>query len=1230
MNQPLPVSVSGLRSNQSEFHRSAESVDGPNSCPSRSTTCHRVKSRSPRALTLLTLAGMFLGCGCGPASNEPAEVQQTLLRLGAQSAMRNGWLDAVSFEGTSVTNADLESLRGRQHLRLLELRGTEISDDGLRRLAGLEPLEAVGLAETKISDDGLLLVATFPNLTSLYLQKTAVTDAGLLHLQSMLTLRMVDLSGSQTTAQGVAAFRAALPQCDVVWDETSLSGIESSIARKAPSPPRSSGALPLRQVRVRSPKSATSIPPAADLYQNVSLTWTSAAGSGGAVLPRLRELTPARPDRGEKLISRVVGAVFTPGSEEVVFLGVEEPGWPVMTPEDLIDGLGVALQSQRAGISPGVTFEPADDQIGRPPREDELHKVEYFGTARGTIVGWATYEADRVMKCLGGGRDNITKEPFLTEVPGFVSELSRVLDSPRSGSTTHRFWIKTESSRVTRSNDGLTLLAEVDLKIDTRDQKVQNGEYVDAAGPADPAARAFADHLTEHYSEFAREFPAFAYVHNFAVLSAVAEAIATNQVGSEDQVRLLTESLNQFADHQPRPVHTPDSTPVTVVTAKRTTGNRTDVARIAGGVTLRPANQYTLGGTSLGKLASSVRSGRPAEIQRVNWTTRQGNDTYGTVALRSRKRRRVWHEDLQAGRLSVVRELVRSELRGTESDHWIIRTGQIRTGPLVEKPEPNQPPWQNVSVQDADGNWHVLRPCTISSSHTEGPVPGYTNQSESRSIELYSNVWIQVDQPVEYRSVNGGPYLPTPSGLGRIVEYSPESPHRAQRIVTAQGVTDYSWKGDRLDRMTSGADTVSFTYDADGRLKSVSTSDDRMVSYRYDKDSQLREVSHGDSEFLVYEYDADRRLVDVTLPPDTQFTTTEGRTMQVRFRPRPPEEEQRAVERQAADAGMTVVSVERFGDPDTFRIVLNGREAIFDGNLNALREEAPREVIDAIRKELEKENSSGETVITVTGSMTERQLLGMSLHENFPDNVVTVTSNIERSQQNLADGHVSAGDSRIVIGNSNMLNRAREQLETLPSSSDSAPVVIFSGHNDVYGVKLGEVGQQLISMIENGEVREKFVFLNTCGNKDIAFLRNELIASGGAKGVIAFQQPISQSMLGPLTVEFQQCLSERSGPLDHATIQQIMQESVNALERKVQSGDVPQELLKELPAGEESPIAGDAESGQIPQIEKLRSWFFQTRCEPGIEQYQLVAPRREFVPENSLRTLFSGRCTLVV
>ena len=90
------------------------------------------------------------------------------------------------YDAASVTDRDLEPLKGLTQLQWVDLRGTQVTDAGLEYLKGLKQLQALDLFGTHVTDSGLQRLRGLTQLSSLHLVRTHVTDEGVERLQRAL------------------------------------------------------------------------------------------------------------------------------------------------------------------------------------------------------------------------------------------------------------------------------------------------------------------------------------------------------------------------------------------------------------------------------------------------------------------------------------------------------------------------------------------------------------------------------------------------------------------------------------------------------------------------------------------------------------------------------------------------------------------------------------------------------------------------------------------------------------------------------------------------------------------------------------------------------------------------------------------------------------------------------------------------------------------------------------
>lgn len=201
----------------------------------------------------------------------------------------------------------------------------------------------------------------------------------------------------------------------------------------------------------------------------------------------------------------VSGAHLDPDSGRIFLLGDGDPAAPEVTPELLATSLNwVFPETQRM---PYVSIDPIPENPTGPHMLIDLDPA-----SKDTEFGWILFEADRLLKCLALGVDNVFAVPETSNVPGHrdLFEIAEALpDTKDSGSAVwSRFWFHPLSNRV-RWDDSTLRIEECRLGVRTEVMVLEKGRLVSTQGRQDPAAKAFADHFTERYRDYGTEFPVF-------------------------------------------------------------------------------------------------------------------------------------------------------------------------------------------------------------------------------------------------------------------------------------------------------------------------------------------------------------------------------------------------------------------------------------------------------------------------------------------------------------------------------------------------------------------------------------------------------------------------------------------------------------------------------------------------------------------------------------------------
>jgi len=129
---------------------------------------------------------------------------------------RNPDKGSISYGDSSLTDADMEKIRGWTNLRGLSASGSEVGDAGLACVENLTGLVSLKLNGTRVTDAGLVHLSALQHLDFLDLSHTAVTDAGLAHLKGLPSLRTLDLSRTAVTDDGLESLKRSLPGLKVI------------------------------------------------------------------------------------------------------------------------------------------------------------------------------------------------------------------------------------------------------------------------------------------------------------------------------------------------------------------------------------------------------------------------------------------------------------------------------------------------------------------------------------------------------------------------------------------------------------------------------------------------------------------------------------------------------------------------------------------------------------------------------------------------------------------------------------------------------------------------------------------------------------------------------------------------------------------------------------------------------------------------------------------------------
>jgi YD repeat-containing protein len=260
------------------------------------------------------------------------------------------------------------------------------------------------------------------------------------------------------------------------------------------------------------------------------------------------------------------GAFFDPeGGQLVVFGPPAKTGAHPASDDFLIALLSVYNQTPLA-----VSIDPTGDP--------DSQNVRYEGPTESTHFGWVMFEADRRMKTLSMGQDNLTNQPVSVIVPGYANLLDLELASSAQtqGDVRRRFWFTAPLVEIEQTPDGRgMLISNLSLVVET--------EYLDAnwqtmtSQPPDPAGEAFASHLSDHLGGYASEIPIFAELDSLARWTALAHWLYQSDLPFDSEL---------FLAAVPVVYETPETTPAITVSRQSQQGNVIQTLTVWGGVDL--------------------------------------------------------------------------------------------------------------------------------------------------------------------------------------------------------------------------------------------------------------------------------------------------------------------------------------------------------------------------------------------------------------------------------------------------------------------------------------------------------------------------------------------------------------------------------------------------------------------------------------------------------------------
>lgn len=286
-----------------------------------------------------------------------------------------------------------------------------------------------------------------------------------------------------------------------------------------------------------------------------------------AVVSR-QPVTAAASIGGIARLGDIEAALYRPDSQDLLLIGPAASDTEGLSPDDWL----VAYRSVLGPEPLGVSIDPGPDS------KEML--VRLLGGSKGTHLGVTLFEADRILKILSSGYDNLNCSAWPSMPGGFATELDLIEADLRAGQDLpnggwHRFWFEPAETPIEMTSDGHGIRIP-------KNRWIVHEESVPAGRPSPPRARIFAENLTGKFMDLRAGIPAFAELHRVASLVYIAKWV-------RDQ-RLPGETL--WKEKPVEPAETPNTTPSIAVLRGAASGRSYLRYGIQGGVDFYRSNRY--------------------------------------------------------------------------------------------------------------------------------------------------------------------------------------------------------------------------------------------------------------------------------------------------------------------------------------------------------------------------------------------------------------------------------------------------------------------------------------------------------------------------------------------------------------------------------------------------------------------------------------------------------------
>lgn len=588
------------------------------------------------------------------------------------------------------------------------------------------------------------------------------------------------------------------------------------------------------------------MPPWVDSSWAMQMMMTSGLGGvGGVLFDKAAEICTD--------IEEITGVYWDVDLKQLVIVGKKnEKTEEYYLPQMDKDHLAVALRSVFSGDNLGVSIDPPPEYLesGQTPPDGTDMLVKYLGGTEESLFGTIMFEADKLLKNLSMGKDNVTKKKVESQVDGFKNELKLAMQhgTGRAHSWS-RMWFVIENMKldleVKESSDRNTLVfGKSSLKVKAEYMSGQENPGVD------PNSARFAEHFTIHYDEFAREYPILEKLKEIAKIAAIAKWL--KNTGKEIDLSFLDE--NEFIKI-PNPKTTPGITVSEIASFDNGPRIETRIFELHGGVDFdfifqsTEENHTTLITRRMAEESKPYEFTGAWDFQLKNQLHRATSYPIGAVNDKF---------------ITKHRDISISARRG--KDFELIR--------LFDS--------SKTRISAFGVGWDLYIPYKIfiiNPKKSDSPlvlVDKNTGQSERYVYIRDENAYYRlINEKVEGRSVSFS-YDPSSSirkdteGNFHLINQSSAYHFNEKGLLNTLSSQDtgdihYIYQEDMVVEIeNSSGESFELTYDELKRVKEVIISPgNRKISYAYNSVGDLIKVSEDgdDSKTITYSYDANHRLI---------------------------------------------------------------------------------------------------------------------------------------------------------------------------------------------------------------------------------------------------------------------------------------------------------------------------------------------------------------------------------